>query len=171
MIYFDKYMSPLGNIIFKADEIGLICLYFETKNFSDNELKSIPRKKDLPIFLQTKKWLDIYFSGKEPSFQIPLNSGGTQFQVDVWGILRTIPYGKTVTYGQIAKLLCEKNNALKTSARAVGGAVGANKIAIIIPCHRVICANNRLSGYAWGADKKLALLKSEGVDDIVYPNL
>ena len=82
----------------------------------------------------------------------------------VWSVLKTIPYGKTITYGEIAKTLARKTNKEKISARAVGNAVGHNPISIIIPCHRVIGANGKITGYAGGIDKKTALLKLEGIN-------
>ena len=109
----------------------------------------------LPFFDEVRRWLDIYFSGHEPDFMPPLSLTGTAFQQRVWKELLTIPYGQTVTYGELARRLgCR-------SAQAVGGAVGRNPISIIVPCHRVIGANGNLTGYAGGLDKKRALLTLE----------
>ena len=120
------------------------------------------RIKDLPVFGEAVKWLDLYFAGKEPDFMPALSPSGTTFQQAVWEILRTIPYGATTSYGTIAKCL-EKRAGKRMSAQAVGGAVGRNPISILIPCHRVIGANGSLTGYAGGLDKKEYLLELEGV--------
>ena len=114
------------------------------------------------VFEQAKKWLAIYFSGKEPDFKIPLHFIGTDFQNEVWEILSSIPYGQTTTYGEIAKQLAARRGLERMSAQAVGGAVGRNEISIIVPCHRVVGANGSLTGYAGGIDKKIALLQLEG---------
>ncbi|MDO4542841.1 MAG: methylated-DNA--[protein]-cysteine S-methyltransferase, partial [Bacillota bacterium] len=118
-------------------------------------------EKELPVFEQTKKWLDIYFSGREPNFKLPLHFIGTSFQNEVWEILYSIPYGQTMSYGEIAKRLAAKRGLKRMSAQAVGGAVGRNEISVIVPCHRVVGANGSLTGYAGGIDKKIALLKLE----------
>ena len=160
MIYTAHYTSPLGGITLASDSIALTGLYF------DGETGCPPcdaaHKKDLPVFGEVVKWLDLYFAGKEPDFSPALNPTGTAFQMSVWEILRTIPYGETTTYGAIAKQL-EKNTGRRMSSQAVGGAVGRNPISILIPCHRVIGANGSLTGYAGGLDKKEYLLALEGV--------
>ena len=116
------------------------------------------------MFAQTKKWLDIYFTGKAPDFTPPLSMEGiSPFRRRVWEIMLTIPFGQTMTYGNIAKLI-EKETGKRVSAQAAGGAVGHNCISIIIPCHRVVGAGGNLTGYAGGIDKKIALLKNEGAD-------
>ncbi len=116
------------------------------------------------IFDETKKWLDIYFSRKEPKFTPKLNIRGSEFRKDVWKILLEIPYGKTLTYKAVAEKLVESKKYVRMSAQAVGGAVGANPISIIIPCHRVVGASGSLTGYAGGLDRKVKLLELEGVD-------
>lgn len=107
------------------------------------------------------RWLDLYFAGKEPDFSPALNPTGTAFQMSVWAILQTIPFGETTTYGAIARRL-EEETKKRMSAQAVGGAVGRNPISILIPCHRVIGADGSLTGYAGGLDKKEYLLRTEG---------
>ncbi len=160
MQYISKYKSPLGDAVLAADEIGLTGLYFECqKGFAF--CLSEYREKKLPIFDETIEWLNIYFSGKEPRFKPPLHFTGTAFQNEVWGILCSIKYGKTVTYGEIARILSDRRGIKSMSAQAVGGAVGKNKISIIVPCHRVIGADGSLVGYAGGLDKKIALLELE----------
>ena len=161
MQYVNKYISPLGEMIMAADEEGLTGLWFaEQKYFDVVELRNC-QEKDLPIFDDVKRWLDGYFQGKNPNFNLPLHLVGTEFQKRVWQILYQIPYGQTVTYGDIAKMLATDMGIGKVSAQAVGGAVGHNKISIIVPCHRVVGAKGNLTGYAGGLDKKIALLQLE----------
>lgn len=166
MQYTANYKSPLGNILLAADEIGLTGLWFEGQKYFALHLDEEHTEKDLPIFDTAKKWLDIYFSGREPDFTVPLHFTGTDFQNEVWEILCAIPYGETITYGDIAKRLAQERGIAKISAQAVGGAVGHNKISIIVPCHRVIGADGSLTGYAGGIDKKLELLKLEGNSNV-----
>ena len=162
MIYTAHYNSPLGGITLTSDGMALTGLYFDgERDFPD---LSPGRKKDLPLFGEVMRWLDLYFDGKEPDFSPALNPTGTAFQMSVWAILRTIAYGETTTYGAIAKRL-EKKTGKRMSAQAVGGAVGRNPISIIVPCHRVIGANGSLTGYAGGLDKKKYLLELEGAID------
>lgn len=164
MEYISHYPSPLGNILLAADETGLTGLWFEGQKYFAHHLDKETLEKELPIFEHTKKWLDIYFSGKEPDFTPPLHFDGTTFQNQVWKILCSIPYGQTMTYGEIAKQLARENNIPHMSAQAVGGAVGHNEISIIIPCHRVVGSNGSLTGYAGGIDKKIKLLQLEKTD-------
>ncbi|MCM1283146.1 MAG: methylated-DNA--[protein]-cysteine S-methyltransferase [Muribaculaceae bacterium] len=161
MQYTGKYESPLGGIILAADEIGLTGLWFEGQKYFARSLDKENEEKELPVFERAKKWLDIYFSGKEPGFQPPLHFTGSAFQNEVWEILNRIPYGQTTTYGAIAGQLAEKRGLAGMSAQAVGGAVARNAISIIVPCHRVVGGNGSLTGYAGGIDKKIALLKME----------
>jgi len=161
MQYISKYHSPLGNLLLAADEEGLTGVWFEGQKYFALCLDKENEEKELPIFEQTKKWLTIYFSGNEPDFKLPLHFTGTEFQKEVWEILYKIPYGQTMTYGEIAKVLAKKRGIAKMSAQAVGGAVGHNEISIIVPCHRVVGTNGNLTGYAGGIDKKIKLLKLE----------
>ena len=121
----------------------------------------------LPVFEATCRWLGIYFSGKEPDFTPPLSLRTTRFRKRVWQILLSIPYGKTMTYGEIAVLLAREMSLKKMSAQAVGGAVGHNAISLIIPCHRVVGTNGQLTGYAGGLDKKQRLLDLEKTNSSV----
>lgn len=164
MLYTSKYKSSVGDILLAADEVGLTGLWFEgSKHFAD----TLPDKyirQETEILKETKKWLDVYFSGKEPSFTPPLHPSGTEFRQAVWRILLQIPYGRTTTYGEIASQIARGRNKSRMSAQAVGGAVGHNEISIIIPCHRVIGRDGSLTGYGGGIDRKVALLKLEGLD-------
>ncbi len=153
--------SPLGNIFMAADDEGITGLWLEGQKYFALGLDKNSEKKSLPVFDLAGEWLDVYFSGREPSFTPPLHLAGTPFQREVWSILLSIPYGKTVTYGQIASIIAKKRGLSRMSAQAVGGAVGHNPIAIIVPCHRVIGADGSLTGYAGGIDKKAALLALE----------
>jgi methylated-DNA-[protein]-cysteine S-methyltransferase len=119
----------------------------------------------LPIFNETKSWLDRYFAGQRPDASaLPLAPIGGAFRQSVWDILRRIPYGKLTTYGEIAREIAAASGKTGMSAQAVGGAVGRNPISIIIPCHRVVGANGSLTGYAGGIGTKVKLLELEGVD-------
>ena len=163
MQYINYYQSPLGKILLAADNIGLSGLWFEGQKYYASGLDSEYKMGDLPIFDVAKRWLDIYFEGREPEYMpsLHLSLFGTMFQVDVWRSLMKIPYGTTTTYGEIAQSINSQRNAFKTSARAVGNAVGRNPISIIIPCHRVIGSNGKLTGYAGGIDRKKKLLELE----------
>ena len=121
-------------------------------------------EKELPVFEQTDRWLDIYFSGKEPDFTPSLCMKTSEFRKAVWEVMLTIPYGKTMTYGEIADRIAKQRGIARMSAQAVGGAVGHNSISLIIPCHRVVGTNGSLTGYAGGIDKKVKLLQLEKAD-------
>ena len=164
MQYTSHYASPIGEILLAADEIGLTGLWFEGQKYFALHLDKNHEDKEIPLFTTVKQWLTIYFSGKEPDFSVPLHFTGTDFQNEVWEILCTIPYGQTVTYGEIAKQAAAKKGLSRMPAQAVGGAVGRNKISILVPCHRVVGATGSLTGYAGGIDKKIALLQLEKAD-------
>lgn len=162
MRYTDNYVSPMGNIVLAGDGTALTGLWFEGQKWFEAGLTDGAERAELPVFGQTKKWLDIYFCGGEPAFKPAVALRGSEFQIAVWNVLRAIPYGKTVTYGEIAKNLTAVTGR-KTSARAVGSAVGRNPVSIIVPCHRVLGADGSLTGYAGGVERKRELLRLEGV--------
>lgn len=164
MIYTSKYTSPLGGILLAADEVGLRGLWFDGQKYFARDLPGERTEEEIPSLSATKHWLDLYFGGQEPDFLPPLHPVGTPFRQAVWEILLRIPYGKTVTYGEISKQLAEKMGLERMSAQAVGGAVGHNEISIIIPCHRVVGSNGSLTGYAGGIDRKIKLLELEHAD-------
>lgn len=164
MEYTSHYHSPLGGILLAGDEDGLTGLWFEGQKYFALHLDVEHEERDLPLFRDTCRWLDIYFSGKEPDFHIPLHLKGTDFQKEVWEILLSIPYGETTTYKKIAEQLADRKGLSHMSAQAVGGAVGHNRISVIIPCHRVVGADGSLTGYAGGMDKKVKLLTLENAD-------
>lgn len=164
MIYTSKYTSPLGGILLAADEVGLRGLWFDGQKYFARDLPDERTERETPVLSEAKRWLDLYFGGQEPDFLPPLHPVGTPFRQAVWEILLRIPYGKTVTYGEISKQLAEKRGLERMSAQAVGGAVGHNEISIIIPCHRVVGSNGSLTGYAGGIDRKIKLLELEHAD-------
>ena len=161
MQYIDHYQSPMGGILLAADDVGLTGLWFEGQKYYAYKLDPKHKEKALPVFEQAKDWLDIYFSGREATFTPTLHMMGTNFQISVWEILQDIPYGKTMTYGEIAQRIAKQNGLQRMSAQAIGGAVGHNEISLIIPCHRVVGSNGSLTGYAGGIDKKKKLLSLE----------
>ncbi len=153
----------MGEMTLASNGEELTGLWFDGQKYFANNMQGRIEEKDLPVFEQTEKWLDIYFSGKAPDFTPPLSfSGISPFRKRVWEIMLAVPYGQTTTYGKIAERI-ERETGKRVSAQAVGGAVGHNSISVIIPCHRVLGANGDLTGYAGGVDKKVALLKGEGV--------
>ena len=164
MSFTQHYDSPLGGILLAADVVGLTGLWFDGQKYFARGLSPEREERELPVLLEAKRWLDIYFTGKEPDFLPPLHSIGSAFRRSVWEILLQIPYGRTTTYGEIARRLAEKQKLSRLSAQAVGGAVGQNAISIIIPCHRVVGTNGSLTGYAGGVDKKMKLLELEHAD-------
>ena len=153
--------SPLGEVRLRSDGKSLTGLWFvgqvnDAKNHSDIEIKD-----DLPIFEQVETWLESYFSGKQTPITIPLQPKGTNFQERVLQILQEIPYGETMTYGEIAQRIAKEKGVATYSAQAVGQAVGKNPISILIPCHRVLGKNGALTGYAGGVHRKEQLLNLE----------
>ena len=163
MIYTSTYTSPIGDILLASQNNELIGLWFKGQKYYMNYLKEeIEEKNDEETLMKAKKWLDRYFKGEKPSIKdLSLNPDGSEFRKKVWQILCEIPYGQTLTYKEIALKLAKENGLNSMSAQAVGSAVGHNPISIIIPCHRVIGSNGKLTGYAGGLDKKEYLLKLE----------
>lgn len=161
MNYICSYHSPLGAITLASDGSAITGLWFDGQRYDRDTLTAQYEEKELPVFVETTRWLDCYFKGEAPGFTPPLALNSTPFRMEVWEILRKIPYGKTMTYGGIAKELAARYGLVKMSARAVGGAVGHNPISLIIPCHRVVGSNGSLTGYSGGIDKKVSLLKLE----------
>ena len=153
-----RYVSPLGAILLASDGAALVGLWFEGQRHFARGLGPACERSDLPVLAQAARWLDTYFSGRDPGFTPPLNLRGTAFEKSVWTELAKIPRGQTATYGEIAARLGLPRGA----ARAVGGAVGRNPVSLIVPCHRVVGANGRLTGYAGGLERKRFLLALEG---------
>lgn len=163
MEYISHYESPLGSITLASDRDALTGLWFDEQKYFADTLDAEHEEKDLPVFELTKEWLDIYFSGKDPLFTPPLLMKTTDFRKTVWEILLTIPFGKTMTYGEIAEVIAKQKGITRMSARAIGVAAGHNSISLIIPCHRVVGTNGNLTGYAGGIQKKIKLLELEGI--------
>lgn len=160
MFYSTVYQSPIGEIKLACNESNLVGLWMDGQKYHSSTIpEKMIEKNDIPIFDITKKWLDRYFAGKNPSIvELPLAPIGSEFRQKVWQVLCEIPYGKVITYGNIAKQLKCK------SAQAIGGAVGHNPISIIIPCHRVVGSNGSLTGFSAGVKTKIKLLELEDVD-------
>lgn len=159
--YIDTYASPLGIITMGSNGRQLTGLWFEGQKYFGDTLCDQPQHHALPIFDETRTWLDVYFQGKRPSFTPPMLLNDTPFRRTVWQLLLTIPYGETTTYKDIAMKWARQHGVKSISSQAVGGAVGRNPISIIIPCHRVIGTNGSLTGYAGGLDRKRWLLQWE----------
>lgn len=158
------YNSPLGRMFLTCDSDGITSVGFENQRFSYSDTSFEYEESDTPFLKEGRRWLDIYFAGKEAEFTPPLHLIGTEFQKEVWQILLKIPYGSVMTYGEIAKEIAEKRGLDKMSSRAVGGAVGHNPISIIVPCHRVIGSGGNITGYGGGIERKIRLLSLEGYD-------
>jgi len=180
-----KYDSPVGGITLAGEGSALTGLWLPGQRasagagHSSGLFPSVPvttfdsgvsitvsdggtAERWLPVFGDACRWLDVYFSGKVPDFIPRLDLRGTPFRKDVWDILLGIPYGQTMSYGEVAALVARKRGVPRMSAQAVGGAVGHNPVSIIVPCHRVIGADGSLTGYGGGLDLKLRLLRLEG---------
>lgn len=159
MYYSTRYISPIGEMIIVSDGEAVNGVWFiDQKHFKSSIHGELIEKDDLTIFKTIKGWFDDYFNGLNPEINFKLKPEGSDFRLKVWKMLREIPYGSSLTYGEIASKISPS-----MSAQAVGGAVGHNPIAIIIPCHRVLGANGRLTGYAAGLDRKVFLLELEKV--------
>ena len=157
MYYFTDYDSPLGRMLIASDGDAICGLWFYGQMHFPSE--DFVANDDLAIFEKAKCWLDDYFRGKSPKVNFKLKPHGSQFRKSVWKILSEIPYGETMTYGEIAAMISPT-----MSAQAVGGAVGHNPISIMVPCHRVLGKDGKLTGYAGGIDRKISLLNLEGID-------
>ena len=160
--YTSTYASPLGQILLNTTNAKLTGLWFAEQKYFGSTLGMKSVIENRPIFLQVKAWLDVYFRGEIPREMPPLEFQGTAFQKLVWQELCAIPYGQTDTYAQITKRVSQ-HLGRRTSPRAVGSAIARNPISILVPCHRVIGTNGRLTGYAGGLERKIYLLKLEGV--------
>ncbi len=164
MNYIYEYQSPIGKLTLASDGEKLTGLWITGQKYYASTLGADTTIKNLPVFESTIDWLNSYFDGKTPDFTPPLAPKGSAFRQAVWKILCEIPYGKVITYGDIAKKIAEQNGKARMSAQAVGGAVGHNPISIIIPCHRVVGSDGSLTGYAGGIETKVKLLTLEKAD-------
>ena len=161
MEYTHHYESPLGGITLRSDGEALTGLRFDGQKRFEAAPPEAHEDRSLPVFAQAERWLDAYFGGKQPDFTPLLHLRASAFRVAVWEELLTIPYGQTTTYGAVAKTVAARMGLPRMSAQAVGGAVGHNPIALIIPCHRVVGADGSLTGYAGGIERKRGLLALE----------
>ena len=164
MVYQSQYISLLGDISLACDDEAIIGLWFNGQKYYGNTLPDGAVNRRHPLLAEAARWLDIYFTGKEPDFLPPLRYDSTDFRKKVCDIMLTIPYGQTMSYGEIADRLAQDMGIVKMSAQAVGGAVGHNPISLMIPCHRVVGANGNLTGYGGGMDRKIKLLELEKMD-------
>ena len=163
MLYYKKVASPLGEITLRSDGEALTGLWFaDDKHYGAKDIAGAALA-DLDIFTQAEAWLGEYFAGRKPKVSVPLKLQGSEFQMQVWRLLQDIPYGRLVTYGDIAKKIAAQKGMARMSAQAVGGAVGHNPLCIIVPCHRVVGANGSLTGYGGGMWRKVRLLELEKV--------
>ena len=153
MMHFAEYASPVGNLLLGSDGQALTQLKFGGKP------EGTPGND--AVLQSAKVWLDAYFRGEELPLEISLAPEGTPFQKQVWQCLLEIPWGQTRTYGEIAREMASRMGKQTMSAQAVGQAVGKNPIAILIPCHRVVGSGGKLTGYAWGLERKQWLLDHE----------
>ncbi|MGN0177315.1 MAG: methylated-DNA--[protein]-cysteine S-methyltransferase [Methanobrevibacter sp.] len=158
MHYSTSYNSPIGEMLFVSDGEAICGVWFYNQKFFKDTVDETVENNDLAIFKRLKKWFDDYFDGLNPKIDFKLKPQGSEFRLKVWEILCSIPYGETLTYGEIASMISSN-----MSAQAVGGAVGHNPISILIPCHRVLGTNGKLTGYAGGINKKIELLKLEKI--------
>ena len=168
MLFTFHYDSPIGGLTLESDGLALTGLRFNMANLSvdsrgSSYTVSIQSTRVLPAIEQSERWLDKYFDGKDPGAVPPVCLRSTPFRRVVWETLLTIPYGETMSYGQVAGIVARQLGVARMSAQAVGSAVGHNPIAVIIPCHRVIAADGSLGGFSAGVERKAWLLRHEGV--------
>ena len=163
MDYQWRYRSPLGGMTMAGSGEALTGLWFDGQKYFGSGLPERSPERETPVFVQTVRWLDQSFGGLIPEDAPPLCLNGTPFQRAVWRRLLGIPYGRTVTYGELARAVAADLKLPRMSAQAVGGAVGRNPVSLIVPCHRVVGRDGRLTGYAAGIERKIWLLEREGV--------
>ena len=167
-MYKTEINSPLGILTLTSDGEHLTGLFIENQKYFLNGMTNLIEKDSLEIFNKTKTWLEKYFKGENPSInELKLLPRGTEFQKVVWKHLLTVPYGKTITYKELGKIVAKKLGKNNMSAQAIGTAVGHNPISIIIPCHRVIGTDGTLTGYAGGIEKKAYLLMLEKRESMI----
>lgn len=158
MKYTKRVPSPIGELTLVAVGNQLTEIRFDNAG----PVKGEAVEEETPVLAQTRQWLEIYFEGRDPGFLPDMAPEGSDFQKSVWKHIAKIPFGSTETYGSIAKKIAEERGILRMAAQAVGGAVGANPIPVIVPCHRVMGSGGKMTGYGGGIDKKVILLGIEG---------
>ena len=160
-IFYTTYESPLGTITLYATASALVGLTFPTQSITFSDPICRVESTASPILTRTLQWLEQYFAGQVPTVTIPLAPQGTAFQQKVWSHLQHIPYGATLTYGELSQLVF--HSPRPKGAQAIGSAVGANPISLIIPCHRILGKGSSLTGYTGGLSIKRALLSIENI--------
>lgn len=161
--FINRCESPIGGLLIASNGEAITGLWFEGQKYFADTLEREHEEADIQIFRQTKEWLGAYFAGINPGAVPPVMLEGSLFRMTVWGILMGIPYGSAITYKEIGARVASKLGLGHMSAQAVGGAVGHNPVSIMVPCHRVLGSDGRLTGYAGGLDKKAYLLRLEGI--------
>jgi methylated-DNA-[protein]-cysteine S-methyltransferase len=156
MRYYDRFKGPQGGMLLVADDKGLAGVYFDRQKYHPKVAADWRRDPRHKVLRRAKRELQQYFAGKRRRFQVALHPQGTPFQRAVWKAIERVGFGKTLSYGELAR-----RAGAPGSARAAGAATGRNPISIIIPCHRIVGANGSLTGYAGGLARKRALLRLE----------
>ena len=163
--------SPLGGITLASNGEALTGLWFDGQKYFGSTLSADHKDIPLPIFVQTERWLSVYFSGRKPDFTPKLHLFDTPFRLTVWNCLLKIPYGETITYAELADRTGWYGKLYRGSARAIGGALGRNPVSLIVPCHRVVGADGSLTGYAGGLERKQFLLHLESKESGCAPQI
>lgn len=156
MRYYDTLESPWGGMLIAASEKGVTGVYFDRQKYHPKRGKEWQHAPENKHLQKAKKQLAEYFKGKRRAFDLELDPAGSPFQKRVWKAIAAVPYGETISYGELARRC-----GFPEGARAAGAATGRNPIGIVVPCHRIVGSNGKLTGYAGGLDKKRALLALE----------
>lgn len=164
--YYYIYNSPVGKLTIASNEKNVVGLWLDGQKYYMEVLEDKEyQEKETEVIKLAEKWLDKYFNNEKPEIdELPIEFIGSDFRKQIWKILSKIPYGKVITYGDIAKQIAKQKGIRTMSAQAVGGAIAHNPISVIVPCHRVVGANGSLTGYSGGVKVKIKLLEFEGVD-------
>lgn len=164
--YYYIYNSPVGKLTIASNEKNVVGLWLDGQKYYMEVLEDKEyQEKETKVIKLAEKWLDKYFNNEKPEIdELPIEFIGSDFRKQIWKILSKIPYGKVITYGDIAKQIAKRKGIRTMSAQAVGGAIAHNPISVIVPCHRVVGANGSLTGYSGGVKVKIKLLEFEGVD-------
>lgn len=161
MCCFLRFSSPLGELFLASQGDALTNVWFSGQRHVPPPPPPGPCPGNLPVLGQARAWLEAYFQGRDPGPTPQLRPAGTSFQQSVWALLATIPYGRTISYRDLARQLALQQGRSAPSPRAVGGAVGRNPIVLFLPCHRVVGADGSLTGYVGGLERKRSLLALE----------
>ncbi|OFZ90519.1 MAG: hypothetical protein A2W21_07835 [Betaproteobacteria bacterium RBG_16_66_20] len=163
MRYYDTFESPHGGMLLVASDDGLAGVYFDRQKHHPRLQADWKRNPRHRVLQQAKRELEEYFAGRRKRFEVALAPEGTSFQRAVWKAISSVAFGKTISYGELAR-----RAGCAGSARAAGAATGRNPIGIIVPCHRIVGSNGALTGYAGGLSRKRALLALEsGIPDLL----